>query len=145
MHLVSQGRGKGIATYYTNDFKVSGTINKDHYQISRETSNKFDVINIYCSQGANKADFLKDLGGLACAARPTFMVGDFNMDFLHTPKSPIITKILSNGFRQIVTQPTHIEGGLLDHVYIKRISFEPMVLVHFPYYSDHGSLSIVNS
>ena len=142
MHLVNQGRGKGVATYYNNEFKVSGSINKELYQISKVISQEFDVINIYCSKGANKSDFLRDLGSLANAARPTFLIGDLNINFLNNPKDRIVIKILSNGFKQLVSAPTHIEGGLLDHIYIKQLSFEPHIVINFPYYSDHGAISV---
>ena len=77
--------------------------------------------------------------------RPTFLVGDFNINFLNNPKDGILTKIMSNGFQQLVAQPTHIEGGLLDHIYCKRLSFEPLVAINFPYYSDHGAISVFQS
>ena len=112
--------------------------------MSKVSSKEFDVVNLYCSNGANKANFLKDLGSLAGAARPTFIVGDFNINFLNKPQDAILKKILSTGFKQIVSQPTHLEGGLLDHIYFKRLPFEPKVIVNFPYYSDHGALSVYN-
>ena len=139
---MSQGRGKGVATYYDNSFKVSGSINKEQYQISKVISKEFDVINIYLSHGANKSEFLSDLGKLANLTRPIFLVGDFNIDFLKNPNDAIVRKISLNRFKQIVSQPTHSEGGLLDHVYIKRLNFEIQIVVNFPYYSDHGAISV---
>ena len=101
------------------------------------------MVNIYCSKEANKGDFLRDLGRLAGTARPCFIVGDFNVNFLRNPKDPIVTKILSCGFMQIVTAPTHIGGGLLDHVYTKRLKWEPEIILNFPYYTDHAAVTIV--
>ena len=143
LHLVNCGRGKGVATYYCAEFQVSGSINKELYQMSKVTSKEFDVVNVYCTRGANKAEFLKDLGSLAGMARPCFITGDFNVNFLREPKDAIVTKILSCGFKQIVRSPTHTEGGLLDHVYMKRVTWEPEVCLNFPYYTDHASISIV--
>ena len=57
----------------------------------------------------------------------------------------VVRNILSNGFKQIVSNPTHIGGGLLDHVYIKRLSFDPKVEVDFPYYTDHGAVSVFDA
>ena len=143
MHLVSQGRGKGVVTYYRTGFQVSGTINTNSYQMSKVSGKNFDLVNVYRSQGANKTDFLRDLGSLVQGIKPCFIVGDFNVNFLQEPKDPIINKITSNGFKQIVMDPTHIEGGLLDHVYIRRIPFEPHVYLNFPFYSDHAAVSVV--
>ena len=143
LHLVNQGRGKGVATYYSKEFKVAGSINKELYQMAKVTCKDFDVVNIYCSHGANKADFLKDLGSLAGAARPCFIIGHFNINFLRVPKETIVTKILSCGFKQIVESPTHIGGGLLDHVYVKRLLWEPELHLNFPHYTDHAAVSII--
>ena len=142
LHLVSQGNGKGVATYFKSDFNETGTINNAFYQISRVSSDTLNVINLYLSRGANKRDFLKDLGALAKGAKPCIIVGDFNIDFLNKPNELIITQIMSNGFNQIVTSPTHDKGGLIDHVYIKNVIEKVEVHLSFPYYSDHASILI---
>ena len=142
LNLVSHGRGRGIATYFTDEFKVTGSINKESYQISKVSSKELDVINVYRSQGHNKVEFLRDLGSLAGPMRSGFIIGDFNVDFLHEPKDAVVSKILSCGFKQIVPHPTHLEGGLLDHIYHKGLSWEPKADIQFPYYSDHGLISV---
>ena len=142
LHLLSCGRGKGIATYFTDEFQVTGAINRNNYQISKVSSANFDVINVYCSQSLNKAEFLRDLGSLAGPLRTGFIVGDFNIDFFQDQKDAIVSKILSRGFQQLVDHPTHMEGGLLDHVYHKGLSWEPKVDLQFPYYTDHSLISV---
>ena len=52
---------------------------------------------------------------------------------------------IENCFKQIVTKATHIEGGLIDHVYIKQGPSKKFtwVLEDFPkYYSDHDGLGL---
>ena len=142
LNLVNHGRGKGLATYYTDQFQAAGAINKDFYQIAKVSSAEFDVINVYCSHGLNTVEFLRDLGSLAGSMKTGFIIGDFNVDFLHEPKAAIVRKILSHGFKQMVSHPTHMEGGLLDHAYHKGLSWEPIADLHFPYYSDHALISI---
>ena len=142
-HFVNQGRGKGVTTYYRSNFQVSGTVNKELYQMSRVSSKDLDVINIYISRGANKAQFIQDLGSLARGPKPSIIVGDFNIDLLNHPEDSISKKIISCGFKQIVSSPTHIMGGLLDHIYIKKPTKNFQVVMNFPYYSDHASLSLV--
>ena len=142
LHMVNQGRGKGIATYYSNEFEVSGTINKELYQMLKIKGSNFDVINVYCSRGANRADFLRDLGSLAAAQRPCLITGDFNINYMKDPKDSIVARILSCGFNQIVKGPTHKDGGLLDHIYTKRLGWEPRVHMNFPYYSDHAAIAV---
>ena len=146
LHLVSQGRGKGVATYFKAGFQISGAVCTELFQISKVSGPNFDVINVYCSQGMDKKQFLNDLGSLARGTKPCFIVGDFNIDFLKEPNDPVITKILSCGFKQMVNGPTHIEGGLLDHVYMKgKPPFDLQVHTDFTFFSDHAAISLVKS
>ena len=142
-HFVNQGRGKGVATYYQSNFQISGTINKELYQMSRVSSGDLDVINIYLSRGASKAQFLQDLGTLAKGPKPCIIVGDFNIDLLKQPEDCITRKITSCGYKQIISSPTHVMGGALDHIYVKKPTKNYHVEINFPYYSDHASLSLV--
>ena len=144
LRLVNRGRGKGIATYFKEEFQPSGSINKELYQILRVSSPDMDVINLYISRGANKVDFLNDLGTLARGSKPCFITGDFNIDFLKNSNEAIIRKITSSKFKQIVTSPTHIEGGLLDHVYVRDHAHEYQANINFPFYSDHGAILVID-
>ena len=143
LHLVSHGRGKGVATYFLPEFELAGEVNTQNYQICKVSSKNFDVINVYRSKGAETVHFLNDLGKLASGQKPCFLVGDFNINFLKEGQHPIILKITSCGFRQIVSLPTHTAGGLLDHVYVKNIPFQPQININFPFYSDHAHVAIV--
>ena len=142
MFLVSQGQGKGIATFYKGNFKTNGHINKPLYQISRVSSEKVDIINVYLSRGANKKEFLHDLGSPARGARKVIITGDFNIDYLKNPNDIVIKTIISCGFQQMVSSPTHEKGGLLDHIYIKNITSQVDVTTYFPFYTDHAAVSI---
>ena len=119
---------------------MTGTVNKSLYQISRVSSNALDVINVYISRGADKRQFLKDLSSLAKGTKPCIIAGDFNIDFLKTANELIISQIISNGFKQVVTLPTHEKGGLIDHVYVKNVPDKVEVVLSFPFYSDHAAI-----
>ena len=110
--------------------------------MSKISGKNYDVVNVYRSRNCNKQDFLKDLGSLAGGPKPCFIVGDFNIDCLTAPDDIIVKKITSSGFKQLVTSSTHDEGGALDHVYCKKVPFEPQMNVDFPFYSDHAMISI---
>ena len=63
------------------------------------------------------------------------VVGDFNDDLVgNTTK--IRTCFESNGFNQLIDQPTTDQGSLLDHVYFKGVS-TIQTEVCDTYYSDH--------
>ena len=98
LHLVSHGRGKGVATYFLPEFELAGEVNTQNYQICKVSSKNFDVINVYRSKGAETAHFLNDLGKLASGRKPCFLVGDFNINFLKEGQHPIVLKITSCAF-----------------------------------------------
>lgn len=73
------------------------------------------------------------------AYSPHIILGDFNLN------SQNFTNIMTeSGYSQIITDPTHITGSLLDHVYVtpyinSQISYafvEPL------YFSDHDAIII---
>ena len=51
-----------------------------------------------------------------------------------------------NRFEQYVRKPTHTEGGLIDHIYIRQGKKKEFswALEQFPkYYSDHDGLGVI--
>ena len=55
----------------------------------------------------------------------------------------IVTSLRQLGFKQIVTQATHVHGGAIDHVYISQgyaDRYEPYLEYIPKYYSDHDGL-----
>ena len=142
MHLESQGFGKGVVTYFQEQYCVSGSVNKELYQMIRVTKGDFHVINVYCSRGANKQHFFNDLMMLTRGTVNCMIVGDFNENFLQEPKTRLIQHMLANNLLQLVDMPTHSEGGLLDHVYVKGSSMTFNIDVNFRYYSDHAAITV---
>ena len=90
----------------------------------------------------NLISYLEDLIN---EEKTTIIGGDLNICVLKQPNNILTDGLKENGFKQIVTKATHIEGGLIDHVYIKQgpsIKFS-WVLEDFPkYYSDHDGLGL---
>ena len=113
------------------------------YQIIKISKGDFHVLNVYCSRGANKQQLFKDLMVLTRDTTCCIVVGDFNDNFLQDPKSKFIEHMLAEKLSQLVDTPTHVEGGLLDHVYVKGPRMELNVNVNFRYYSDHAAITVV--
>ena len=141
LYLTNQGRGKGIATYVNPGYTLSGEVNMETYQMIKFSCKDIHVINVYRSQNANTTMFLDSLNSLIDGCDQYFIVGDFNIDISNT-FHPIVTSILSKGFRQLVQFPTHEQGGIIDHVYV-RSSIKVGLQDHWPYYSDHCANSVV--
>ena len=76
--------------------------------------------------------------------KTTIIGGDLNVCVLRAPNNIITRSLKERGFLQIVKNETHIEGGLLDHVYMNLDEKEfSWALEEFPkYYSDHDGIGL---
>ena len=75
------------------------------------------------------------LSSTALSHAEVLVVGDFNDDLM--PKTTKIHRCFqSNGFNQLIEQPTTDQGSLLDHVYFNGVS-PIQTEVSDTYYSDH--------
>ena len=70
------------------------------------------------------------------------IMGDFNINFLDTTAfAPLIDTL--HLYEQIVTEPTHLDGGLIDHVHIRKnllINIDISTMVCNVYFTDHDSV-----
>ena len=77
--------------------------------------------------------------------RLTLISGDINTCLDRKPNNLLTTVLQDLGFRQLVTNPTHIAGGRIDHAYLRdsKSSLSTATLTHHsPYYSDHDGLCL---
>ena len=138
------GRGKGIATFFKEMFSWDQDISRDDYQITKIRSNSLDVINIYRSAGAPTDAFGNDVSSLISSGKQTLIVGDFNMcynaDFSHR----LFESLRFQGFKQIVKHPTHIEGRLIDLVFINDLGPDITYQVNqqAQFFTDHDLIEV---
>ena len=69
------------------------------------------------------------------------MLGEFNINALCTDSCSNLRHMLTN-YKLFVSQPTHLDGALLDHVYIAD-SFsghKTTVVIRNIYFSDHDAV-----
>ena len=145
MNLNNIGRGKGIASYYKEENKHIQNINCEGFSISKLECLKYDIIGVYRSQSGNVKDLVLKLESLIINGRTTVIGGDINICALTNPRNLLSESLREIGFNQVVKQATHIEGGLLDHVYIKQGEIQTLYIIEefTKYYSDHDGLSII--
>ena len=117
-NLNSIGRGKGIATYYKNDYKHDKNINSEGISFTKLESDKLDVVAIYRSQEGSVTTLIEQLESLITEGKTTIVGGDFNICALGNPNNYITQSLKEIGFKQLVRKSTHIEGGLIDHIYL---------------------------
>ena len=147
VEINSQGRGKGIATFYNEKFNHKESVTHAQYQMTMISSIDLDIINIYRSLGAPSNQLMTDIRRLLNLAKSTIIVGDLNICAVKEKFHTIIRYLTRLGFQQKVSFPTHDGGGHLDHVYI----YEPpesdrrqqyKVLQQSVYFTDHDILFI---
>ena len=145
MKLNNIGRGRGIACYFNNKFTHSKDINSEGFSISKITSSQIDVIGVYKSIEGDWKDLVSKINELIDGNRFTIIGGDLNVCCSKLPNNHLTNKLKEMKFQQIVTQATHIEGGSLDHIYMKQIEEAEYdwELEYFPkYFSDHDALGL---
>ena len=103
----------------------------------------FDVLSVYrFSDSSDVEEFTNKVKAYINFTKPTIVLGDFNIDLLKLPENIFSQNLKECGFKQLVHQPTHISGGLIDHVYAYLPNGEQCELfkIHPLYYSDHDAI-----
>ena len=144
--LNSKGKGKGIATYFKkNIFKHISDMKEEQIQISKFTSSFVDILVLYRSQKGNFNDLNQHIDVMDTKDRPLLVIGDFNFCFLTSNNNQTKHFLLKKRFTQMINEPTHIDGHLLDHAYL-RDSNDTLIWtaeVQSKYYTDHKGLAII--
>ena len=137
------GDGKGIAGYVKNNFKHQRDITEDTFQISKYSHPDIDVICAYRSSTDKLDKIVTKIENLLNKEKVTIIVGDFNVCYLKKPSNKISRTLESLHFRQLVNEPTHEEGGCIDHLYFyapATIETDYLLEIVPAYYSDHDCL-----
>ena len=144
LKLNSISNGKGLATYFKLDiFKHEKDIKLESMQLSKFSANNLDVISVYRSKEGNERDFIRQLKSMLSVGKVTVISGDFNICLANRKSNQISSTLQALGFKQLVNEATHIEGGHLDHIYIRGI-INAHVELYSPYYTalDHDALCL---
>lgn len=105
----------------------------------------FRAILLYRSNQSNSRQFADYLISLVQSKMPDVIFGDFNIDFLTDSSNFLITSICMLGYEMIVTEPTHVRGSLLDHVYVRTALYNQFCCIPIiipMYFSDHDAVIV---
>ena len=144
---VQNYKGKGIAVYFKADkFRVKEKIKLPNLQITQMSSEELDVIAMYRSAGCKMETVIENLSQLIDRTKSVIVCGDMNFCFSASQDNSFVKYVTRQGFDQMVKEATHIEGGLIDHVYF-RSGGPPLkadVSIYSPYYTahDHDALLV---
>ena len=142
----SNGRGRGIATYYKKHlFKPDMNIKEADMQLSKFTSSTLDIIFLYRSQQANYKQLNENIKLMTNIDKPQLVVGDFNFCFLRNSSNSTKSYFHEENFAQLIREPTHIDGHLIDQAYLRDTSGKLRCTVELQskYYTDHMGLAII--
>ena len=133
---------------FKNKFNHVQNIANDGYSMSKLSSQDLDVIGVYKSRLGKLQDIITQLEDMIDDKKITVIGGDFNICILKHPHNLMTNKLKELHFDQTVKQATQIDGGLIDHLYIKKrkgqdISWVVEVLPK--YYSDHDCICVTLS
>ena len=146
LHLNSSGNGKGLAIYFKKDlFNHEIDIKEENMQLSKFSSPHLNIVVIYRSQNGNLNKLKQNLEAVTRKDKPELILGDFNFDFPISPSNPTKLYLQDQGYTQLIHEPTHIEGNILDHAYcrdVKKIN-QYITELHSKYFTDHKGIAIM--
>ena len=77
--------------------------------------------------------------------RSQLILGDFNFCYHDGISKKYCKDLDSSNFKQLIEEPTHLEGNLIDHAYLRNIdgNLDCTVMLHSKYYTDHKAVALV--
>ena len=144
-HFVNVGPGKGLVTYYRDQFQHESDIKAETFQITKFSSDRVDSINVYRSQNGNLQQLNNQLHTIINMDKTTLITGDFNLCSMTKNKNKTTIYLKELGFKQYLIGATHIAGGHIDHLYMRQSESEELEIRAercSSYYSDHDSILI---
>ena len=103
---------------------------------------KIEVINVYRSSTGQKKDLIEKLKQVINPKRLTIITGDFNLCAGEEKTNKVSVFLEQIGFSQLVDKATHIQGRIIDHIYINSTKAVLDIERYSPYYSDHDALLV---
>ena len=139
------GRGKGCCVFSKNQVQctlIGKFATEDFSLLSLKIYERIQLYVIYLSQTNNsvKERLWEKIRDSRDENLQLILIGDFNID---ARKFDVLTQhFLHNSMIQLVTEPTHIEGRIIDHVWVTKHLMNLNLSFQYPYYTQHKSLII---
>ena len=135
-------RGRGTMVFYKDQFEEPSFIVNEDYEIAKIKSRKINVINVYRSKEGDINLLINDLDKIIehDMNRITLIGGDFNICLREKPQNQLTKYLRRKGFIQCVRKATHIDGGLIDHIYFNG----GLVVSPFSYSLDQIAMTMMH-
>ena len=143
-HFNCVGRGGGTAVFFKANFSHEDDFCSDRINVSKLTSSNLDVLCVYRSSNGNQEVLVEYINSVINLDKNTVIGGDLNLDYQKDQDNTVTRHLLSLGFKQVVAKATHIQGGLIDHIYVRLLSPGSFYSVELfaKTYTDHDSVHI---
>ena len=135
MHLNSHGKG--------NRHEID--IREENMQLSKFSSSVINIVGLYRSQKGHQDKPRKHLEGLTKGPKPELVIGDSNFCSMASSSNQTKKFFQLNEFTQLIREPTHNEGNLLDQAHIRDTNrlHGYSANLHSKYYSDQKAFVIL--
>ena len=143
IELKYEEAGKGLSAYVKSKyspFQYQEFKNEKFSAILVKTS-LMDILFVYLSNGFDWKALKKILEDFIQSKNDLAVIGDTNINYLSEDDN--FTKFMKNKkFVQMIQQPTHESGGLLDQIYINESLSKknPKCFQKAVYFSDHDAI-----
>ena len=140
IEIKSEKDGKGLSAYISNQHMSveCQKFQKENFSAILLKTLILDVLFVYLSKGFDWKELKQVLEIFIQSRKDLALIGDTNINFLAEDHD--FTKFMTNKeFVQIVQEPTHERGGLLDQIFINESLSKknPICTQKSVYYSDH--------
>ena len=145
--FTSQGRNKGLASYFPPDFQVISQISDARFQMTTISNSHMQITNVYRSANAG-SDFLdyfdQFLSHIIDKSKMQIIMGDWNFCQRDEPNHPVKRSLDRHNFISALRphQPTHLMGRCLDAIFVRNLVSNYDASVKVCIYSDHEPISI---
>ena len=104
-----------------------------------------NITVIYRSQNRDLEELRNCINSKTSEDEPELIIGDFNYCYMSSTNNSTKQYLRKNNFSQLVKKPTHIEGNLLDHAYVRDIRRcnEYFIDLQTKYFTDHKGITVV--
>ena len=135
---------KGVALFSVIPPVTVDTISSNSASIIFASYETFDLILVYrFSENSNVHEFTEEICNILNLTKTVIICGDFNINLAKSPHNKYSQSLFDLGFIQLVNSPTHMLGGIIDHVYFYSANMSTCSLykIYPVYYSDHDAIS----
>jgi hypothetical protein len=142
-YFINSG-SKGVALFSVIKPETVDKLSSDEASVIIASFASFDLILVYrFSENSSIFDFTEEIVNIVNLTKTVIVCGDFNINLTKFPQNKFSKALFNLGFIQLVNSPTHILGGIIDHVYFYSNDMSTCSLhkIYPVYFSDHDAVS----